>query len=150
MSDVLTEMRAVLNGEYDELFHYGTKFHSGRYPYGSGDQPFQHEGDFLTRVERLRKEGWKETAENVKSEFGMSLEDYRNEKAWANYTRRERQVARAKSLRDKGLGNSAIAKEMGLPNESTVPPWCSTRPQCSPSTPPSRDTSPSRSVAWAQ
>ena len=120
MSSVLDEMRAVLNGEYDELFHYGTKFHSGRYPYGSGDQPFQHEGDFLTRVERLRKEGWKETAENVKKEFGMSLEDYRNEKSWANYTRRERQVARAKSLQEKGLGNSAIAKEMGLPNESTV------------------------------
>ena len=120
MSSVLEEMRAVLNGEADELFHYGTKFHSGRYPYGSGDQPYQHEGDFLTRVERLRKDGWKETAENVKKEFDMTLEDYRNEKAWANYTRRERQVARAKNLRDKGLGNSAIAKEMGLPNESTV------------------------------
>ena len=120
MSSVLDEMRAVLNGEADELFHYGTKFHSGRYPYGSGEDPFQHEGDFLTRVERLRKEGWKETADNVKKEFGMSLEDYRNEKSWANYTRRERQVARAKSLQEKGLGNSAIAKEMGLPNESTV------------------------------
>ena len=120
MSSVLDEMRAVLNGEADELFHYGTKFHSGRYPYGSGEEPFQHEGDFLTRVERLRKEGWKETADNVKKEFGMSLEDYRNEKSWANYTRRERQVARAKSLQEKGLGNSAIAKEMGLPNESTV------------------------------
>ena len=51
MSSVLDEMRAVLNGEADELFHYGTKFHSGRYPYGSGEEPFQHEGDFLTRVE---------------------------------------------------------------------------------------------------
>lgn len=116
MSSVLEEMRAVLEG--DELFHYGTKFHSGRYPYGSGDQPFQHEGDFLTRVERLRQDGWKETAENVKKEFGISLEDYRNEKAWANYTRREQEVARAKSLRDKGLGNSAIGKEMGIPESS--------------------------------
>lgn len=116
MSSVLEEMRAVLEGE--ELFHYGTKFHSGRYPYGSGDQPFQHEGDFLTRVERLRKEGWKETAENVKKEFGISLEDYRNEKAWANYTRRERQVARAKSLKEKGLGDTAIGKEMGIPESS--------------------------------
>ena len=73
MSSVLEEMRAVLEGDEDYLFHYGTKFHSGRYPYGSGDEPYQHEGDFLTRVERLRKEGWKETAENVKSEFGISL-----------------------------------------------------------------------------
>ena len=120
MSSVLEEMRAVLDGNADELFHYGTKFHSGRYPYGSGDQPFQHGGDFLSRVEKLRKEGWKETAENVKKEFGISLEDYRNEKAWANYTRRVQDMAKAKSLKEKGLGNSAIAREMGLPNESSV------------------------------
>ncbi len=119
MSSVLEEMRAVLEGNYDELFHYGTKFHSGRYPYGSGEDPYQHEGDFLTRVERLRKDGWKETAENVKKEFGISLEDYRNEKHWAEYTRRERQVARAKNLQEKGLGASAIGKEMGI-SESTV------------------------------
>ena len=118
MSSVLDEMRAVLEGD-DELFHYGTKFHSGRYPYGSGEDPFQHDGDFLTRVERLKKDGWTETAENVKKEFGISLEDYRNEKSWANYTRREQQVAKAKSLQEKGLGNSAIGKEMGL-SESTV------------------------------
>ena len=117
MSSVLDEMRAVLEG--DELYHYGTKFHSGRYPYGSGDDPYQHDGDFLTRVERLKKDGWKETAENVEKEFGMKLEDYRNEKAWANYTRREQQVARAKSLKEKGLGDTAIGKEMGIP-ESTV------------------------------
>lgn len=117
MSSVLDEMRAVLEG--DELYHYGTKFHSGRYPYGSGDDPYQHNGDFLTRVERLKKNGWKETAENVEKEFGMKLEDYRNEKAWANYTRREQQVARAKSLKEKGLGDTAIGKEMGIP-ESTV------------------------------
>ena len=118
MSSVLEEMKAVLEGDEETLFHYGTKFHSGRYPYGSGDQPFQHEGDFLTRIERLRKEGWVENAENVKKEFGLSLEDYRNEKAWANYTRREQEVARAKSLKEKGLGNSAIGKEMGIPESS--------------------------------
>lgn len=117
MSSVLDEMRAVLEG--DELYHYGTKFHSGRYPYGSGDDPYQHNGDFLTRVERLKKDGWKETAENVEKEFGMKLEDYRNEKAWANYTRREQQVVRAKALKEKGLGDTAIGKEMGIP-ESTV------------------------------
>lgn len=117
MSSVLDEMKAVM--ESDELFHYGTRFHSGRYPYGSGEDPYQHDGDFLTRVERLRSNGWKETAENVKKEFGIGLEDYRNEKYWAEYTRRERQVLKAKSLKEKGLGNSAIGREMGIP-ESTV------------------------------
>lgn len=119
MSSVLDEMRAVLDGDTEYLMHYGTKFHSGRYPYGSGEDPYQHDGDFLTRVERLKSEGWKETAENVKKEFGIGLEDYRNEKYWAEYTRREQQVARAKSLKEKGLGASAIGREMGI-SESTV------------------------------
>lgn len=119
MSSVLDEMRAILDGDSDWLCHYGTKFHSGRYPYGSGEDPYQHNGDFLTRVERLKSEGWKETAENVEKEFGMKLEDYRNEKYWATYTRRCEDVARAKALRDKGFGASAIGKEMGI-SESTV------------------------------
>lgn len=119
MSSVVEEMRAVLDGDTDYIEHYGTKFHSGRYPYGSGDDPYQHGGDFLTRVERLRKSGWVENAENVKKEFGIGLEEYRHEKHWAEYTRREREVCRAKSLRDKGLGNSAIGREMGI-SESSV------------------------------
>ena len=124
MISVLDEMRAVLEGDEDFLMHYGTKFHSGRYPYGSGEDPFQHNGDFLTRVERLKKEeGFKETADEVQRYFGMKLEDYRNEKYWSEYTRKEQQVAKAKSLREKGLGWTAIAKEVGAPNESTVRSW---------------------------
>ena len=26
---------------HSELYHYGTKHHSGRYPYGSGERPYQ-------------------------------------------------------------------------------------------------------------
>ena len=120
MSSVLDEMRAVLEGDNDYLMHYGTKYHSGRYPYGSGEEPFQHEGDFLTRIDRLKKEeGFKETAEEVQKQFGMKLEEYRNEKYWAEYTRREQQVVKAKTLKEKGLGYSAIGRELGL-RESTV------------------------------
>ena len=123
MSSVLDEMRAVLEGDTDSLMHYGTKFHSGRYPYGSGEDPYQHDGDFLTRIDRLKKEeGFKETADEVNRYFGMKLEDYRNEKYWAEFTRKEQQIVKAKGLREKGLGFSAIGKEMGV-NESTVRSW---------------------------
>ena len=44
----------------DELEHYGTPRHSGRYPWGSGENPFQHSGDFLSRVKELRKAGLSE------------------------------------------------------------------------------------------
>ena len=45
----------------DVLIHYGTDHYkgtpgSGRYPWGSGDKPFQHSGDFLSRVKQLRSE----------------------------------------------------------------------------------------------
>lgn len=129
MSSMLDELYAMREEEeINSLMHYGTKFHSGRYPYGSGEDPFQHDGDFLTRVERLKKDGWKETAENVKKEFGMKLEDYRNEKYWAEWTRKEEQIVKAQGLRDKGYGFSAIGKEMGV-NESTVRSWLNPKTQ---------------------
>lgn len=122
MSSVLEEMKAVLEEGQDALMHYGTKYHSGRYPYGSGEDPYQHNGDFLSRVERLKKEGFKETAEEVQKHFGIKLEEYRNEKYWAEFTRREQNVVKAKNMKEKGMGNSAIAKEFGV-NESTVRSW---------------------------
>ena len=123
MSSVLEEMRAVLENGPDALMHYGTKFHSGRYPYGSGDDPYQHDGDFLSRIERLKKEeGFKETAEEVQKHFGMKLEDYRNEKYWAEFTRKEQNMVKAKNMKEKGMGASAIGKELGV-NESTVRGW---------------------------
>lgn len=107
----------------DSLMHYGMPRRSGRYPWGSGEDPYQHGSkDFLGRIEELKKKGWTETAENIKKEFGedVTLNDYRNEKKWCNYERRLQQVETAKRLRDKeGLGNTEIGRKMGL-NESTV------------------------------
>ena len=40
-----------------ELAHYGVKRRSGRYPWGSGENPYQHGADFLARVEELRADG---------------------------------------------------------------------------------------------
>ena len=113
-----------LDQMYDEeLMHYGMPRRSGRYPWGSGDDPYQHGGrDFLGRIEELKKSGWKETSENIKKEFGehVTLNDYRNEKAWCTYERRLLQIESAKRLKEKeGLGPTAIGKKLGLP-ESTV------------------------------
>lgn len=117
MNPIVEEMRAILQG--DELYHYGVARRSGRYPYGSGEDPYQHNTDFLGRIELLKKDGWNETAENVKKEFGISLKEYRYEKAIAREERRSLDVARAKSLAEDGLGPSAIGAKMGI-NESSV------------------------------
>ena len=117
MNPVMEEMLAIL--EDDELMHYGMPRRSGRYPWGSGDDPYQRGQDFLARVEELKKSGWEETPENIMEEFGLTTTDYRIEKSLASDERRMGQVSRAKHLAEKGLGATAIGKEMGI-NESTV------------------------------
>lgn len=101
------------------LEHYGMPRRSGRYPWGSGEDPYQHERDFLSRVEELKVTGWTETPENIKETFGLTTTQYRTEKALAKDERRMYDVARAKSLRDDGLGATEIGRKMGI-NESTV------------------------------
>ncbi len=106
----------------DILVHYGVKRRSGRYPWGSGDNPYQRSGDFLSRVEQLKKAGWKDTPENVEKEFGLTTTEFRMAVRRAGIDRRNLQVDRARSLKKDGLNNSEIALAMfgTKSKESTV------------------------------
>ena len=115
----------------DYIVHYGMPRRSGRYPWGSGEDPYQHEGwsDFLVRVNKLKASGWTETPENIKKEFGenMTTTQYRKEKSYAEYKDRCYRVNTAKRLKEKGneengwqpMGASEIGRVMGI-NESSV------------------------------
>ena len=117
MNPVVEEMNELLD---DELVHYGMPRRSGRYPWGSGDDPYQHGSrDFLSRIEELKKSGWTETPENIRKEFGLTTTDYRTEKSLAKNERRMYQVARAKSLAEEGKGATEIGRIMGI-RESSV------------------------------
>ena len=112
----------------ETLQHYGMPRRSGRYPYGSGDNPYQRTRDFLSRVEELKKSGWEETPENIMNEFGLTTTQYRTEKSLARNERRMLNVATAKSLKQDGLGDTEIARRMSERlgeniNESTVRSW---------------------------
>lgn len=134
MNQVLEEMRAILEGaaRLDELYHYGTPRHSGRYPWGSGDNPYQHSGDFLARVDELRKaKGFTYVDDNGKSwtgdtaiakSMGLTSSQFRSEIALARDERRAIDVERAKSLKSDGLSTTEIGRMMGV-NESTVRSW---------------------------
>lgn len=102
----------------DVLAHYGVKRRSGRYPYGSGKNPYQRSGDFMSRVDTLKKQGLSEK-EIAKGMGYESTTDYRYAYSIAKNERRKLQVDTAKSLREDGLGASEIGRKMGLP-ESTV------------------------------
>ena len=65
----------------DILMHYGIPRRSGRYPWGSGDDPYQHgRKDILGRNNKLKKQGWSETPKKKKKEFGLTTSQYRTEK----------------------------------------------------------------------
>lgn len=104
--------------EDDILKHYGTPRHSGRYPWGSGEDPYQHSGDFLARVESLKSKGLSE-AEIAKA-MGLSTTQLRVQKSLAKDERRSLLVERARSLREDGKTLEEIAKIMGYNNDSSV------------------------------
>lgn len=119
----LDEMCAVLESHETDICHYGMPRRSGRYPWGSGEDPYQHGSrDFLSRVEELKATGWTETPENIKKEFGINTTQYRIEKKICKDERRAVKVDTAKSLRDDGYSTSEIARRMNV-NESTVRSW---------------------------
>lgn len=90
-----------ISSDSDALEHYGTKRHSGRYPWGSGDNPYQHSGDFLSRVEMLKKKGLSENdiLEQINStlpkEYQIGLTEFRvarrkaiHQSQWPEYIHR--------------------------------------------------------------
>lgn len=100
------------------LMHYGMPRRSGRYPWGSGDNPYQRSGDFLSRVEELKKQGLSET--EIAKSMGLTTTQYRVQKSLAKDERRALDVARARSLREDGKSLNEIAEIMGFSNDSSV------------------------------
>ena len=102
----------------DELVHYGMPRRSGRYPWGSGKDPYQRSSDFLSRIEELTKAGLSE--KEIADSMGLTTTQYRVQKSLAKDERRSVEVARAKGLREKGYSLKEIAKEMGYANDSSI------------------------------
>ena len=102
----------------DILMHYGMPYRSGRYPYGSGKNPFQHCDDFLSRVNELKEQGMseKEIAESI----GLTTTQLRIQKSLAKNERRSYEVDTAKKLKAKGYNPTEIARMMGYNSESSV------------------------------
>lgn len=129
----LNELCAFIFEDGGDIMHYGKGHldggHSGRYEWGSGKDPYQSSGDFMSRIQQLRKEGLTFTDENGKTwtgdnaiakSMGLTTTQFRTQLALAKDEQRGYQVAKAKSLRDQGMSLNAIAKEMGFANDSSV------------------------------
>ena len=68
----------------DALAHYGMPRRSGRYPWGSGEDPYQHSMDFLGRVEKLKKEDFTYTDEKGKNGLDCTARTEKQTKSCSN------------------------------------------------------------------
>ena len=121
------------NPPLDELMHYGTPRHSGRYPWGSGENPYQRNKDFMARYSELHKKGL--TDAEIAKEMGVinprtgqpSSTLLKQKRSAATNALRLEDIKRAEKLRDKGYGNTEIARLMSTNGreviESTVRNW---------------------------
>lgn len=108
---------AIRITEADELFHYGILRKSGRYPWGSGENPHQRNQLFLQYVDELKREGL--TEKQIAEGVGMTTTQLRNSRAISKAAIKRENISMAQKLKDKGYSQTAIGRAMGL-NESSV------------------------------
>lgn len=109
--------------EESYLAHYGILRKSGRYPWGSGATPNQRSKTFLDILEEHKRDGLSEAQiaqlYHAPPKYPFTVADLRGVKSRSVNMQKREQIRTAQTLSDKGMGASAIARQMGV-NESTV------------------------------
>lgn len=105
--------------EFDILMHEGTSLASGRYPKGSGEDPYQHnDQSFLSRVKQYKDLGMGE--KEIANAFSMSIANYRAKySAEANALKRHN-IELVQKLREKGMSPTAIAERTGIARTTVI------------------------------
>ena len=105
------------------LAHYGVGHlengNSGRYPWGSGENPYQDGGSWYRLYSSFKEQGLSEQEIMEALNIGSSKELRETVTITRKISKRE-QGYRAAELRERGMSFAAIAKTMGLKNESSV------------------------------
>lgn len=120
--------------EEEYLEHIGIKRRSGRYPWGSGGDPYQRSVGFKAYYKEMKDKGLSETqiADGIQTfarltdpHASFTTSDLRAATQVSTEEIHAVNSARAAQLKAKGLSNGAIAEAMGLPRsaESTVRGW---------------------------
>lgn len=100
----------------DELQHEGVIERSGRFPWGSGEHPFQRLGGAHGEYMRMKKDGLsdKEIAENL----GCSVTQLRARMALFNADKSRHYISKCVELADNGKSNLEIARALGISETS--------------------------------
>ena len=109
----------VTDDEYSEwLAHYGTPRHSGRYPWGSGENPYQSALNYYMHVKGLRSKGLSD--KDIAQGMGMTIRQMKARYSNAKNEKKLEEYRKALKLSEKGYSNEAIARELGYAGESSV------------------------------
>src|SRR5699024_4757913 len=103
--------------DLDTLMHIGVKRKSGRYPWGSGENPYQSENWFLPQYEALREQGLNE--KQIAEKLGMNTTELRNNITWARREERQFLTSEVNRLANEGFNNVEIGKKLNI-SEKTV------------------------------
>ena len=109
----------------DILMHYGTphsgsESHSGRYPWGSGENPYQGYTTLFARYRADLDAGL--TKQEVADKYGVKRKYLDDLQILANKDALMQNISRAVHYRENGFSNVAIAKKMGV-TEGSVRNW---------------------------
>lgn len=102
----------------DFLEHYGMPRRSGRYEWGSGENPQAANRSLVGHIKACKAEGMTEV--EIAEGLGLSTGRLRAMATVERAELRRDKIDQARKLRDAGLSHAAIAKEMGLPGGSSV------------------------------
>lgn len=109
----------------DVMIHYGVSVMdgapgrgSGRYPWGSGDNPKQRTDTFLSRYNEYAGQGL--TEKEIAEKMGTTTTKLRVQLSYSKSQKRMQMVDQAKSLRKEGKSLNEIAEIMGFDNDSSV------------------------------
>ena len=93
---------------------YGTPRHSGRYPWGSGENPYQGDENFQKFLTRNRQRGKSDT--DIAKSMGISTTKLRAMIAISGENAVKYRDSMIYKLHDKGYNNSAIARQLRIPD----------------------------------
>lgn len=108
-----------IDEEDESLRHYGTPRHSGRYPWGSGENPYQHSGGkgFLSTYRSLQQKGLSD--KEIAEYFHINTKALRNKKTIELAKEKLVQYDQIEKRVKEGKGWTQIARELNM-SEGTV------------------------------
>lgn len=105
----------------DDLIHYGMPRRSGRYPWGSGENPYQSSKSFMGYISSMKEKDPNMTELQIAETLGMNSREFREQKRIARAEILHHNVIQVENLKygDNPWSNTAISEHLGIP-ESTV------------------------------